>query len=194
MRVHGIVPHVPAGRPRAPAVWWCAAGVVENGALRIERLEEKDRADSVAAPCGLAAPCSLPAEFLEWTGEDISSWTRGRLLDAARTFAARRQRGKKHPVREGESASALDRARLVRFHAALPLLATARDALVEVDVPALLRRHDLPSSGLSGSHAVAIARRATILRELDIAVAERDYAIAAWPALEAVLCAYAVIP
>jgi len=193
MRVHGLVPHIPAARPRAPAVWWCAAGVVEDGALRIERLEERDRAVSVTAPCGIAAPCSLPGEFLEWAGGDVSSWTRGRLLDAARAFAARRPHGRRHPLREGDTVSPLDRTRLVRFHAALPLLATARDALVEVDVPALLRRHDLPATGLSGSRARAIARRAAILRELDIAVAERDYAIASWPALEAVLCCYGVI-
>jgi len=188
MRVQGLSPHVPAGRPAAPAVWWCAEGSFEGGRLRIDRLEERDAPPAVTAPrCGVAAPLCLPEEFLAFAGGDVSTWTRRRLLAAARRFAARRPPGRRHPLREGESESALARDRLARFHAALPL----RERLVEVDVPALLRDLDLPATGLSGSSARAIARRAVILRELPVDVAERDYAVACLPALEAVLCCYA---
>ena len=82
----------------------------------------------------------------------------------------------------------LDRRRLVLYHAAREL---PRGKLIEVDLPALLRTHGLPATHLAGSSARAIARRAAVLRELDITVAERDYAIGCWPALAAVLCCFA---
>ena len=210
MLVQGLVPVVPADRPRASAVWWCARGTDEGGALRIERLEERSTPAPVETVCGLGAPCSLPSAFLAWleVGADrrtqlrtIASWTPNRLFSAARRFAARRKHGDKHPSRDpNETLSALDRRRLARFHAALPLLTTVPTrpwdtpgsaGLFEVDTIAWLRALDLPATELTGSGAHAIARRASILRALNIEVAERDYAVASWPALEAVICCYA---
>jgi hypothetical protein len=188
----GLAPFVPPSRPRADAAWWRATGCVEDGRIRIERLEERADPGPFSSPCGLAAPCSLPDEFLAWADGDVTTWTRDRLLREARLFAARRTRGQRHPKRPGESAPSLDRRRLVRYHAALPLLASHGNAITEVDVISWLRERELPATGLAGSSAQAIARRAAILREIDVDVAERDYAVGSWPALEAVIACRAV--
>ena len=121
-----------------------------------------------------------------------------------RHFAARRQRGDHHPARDvPESLSALDRRRLARFHAALPLLldATSATHIVEVDVPLWLHAHDLPAEGLSGQDPQAIARRAAIVRALEegrggvgLPLPVRDYAIATLPCLEAVIACLFVTP
>ncbi|MHC4451549.1 MAG: hypothetical protein ACYS0E_15675 [Planctomycetota bacterium] len=188
MLVQGLAPFVPPNRPRAAAVWWCAQGTLENGRLLVERLEETNEPAPVTAPCGIAAPLSLPDEFVAWAGEELAGWSRGRLFAAARTFAARRTRGSKHPLRDGETHSVLDRRRLALYHAAIRV---PRESLIEVDIASLLRKHDLPSTDLSGASARSIARRSAILRELEITLAERDYAVASWPALAAVLACYA---
>ena len=204
MRVQGLVPHLPPHRPNAEARWWFAEGVLEGDTLRIERLDESSEPPAILAPCGLAAPCSLPTEFVESLGVELSAvrkWKFKRLASAVRHFAARRQRGDHHPARDvPESLSALDRRRLARFHAALPLLLNATSAahIVEVDVPLRLRALDLPADDLSGQDPKSIARRASILRALEegrggpkLIVAERDYAVATLPALEAVVACLA---
>lgn len=188
MLVRGLAPFIPPDRPRAPAVWWCAQGSFDDGRLVVERLEEKSGPFAATAPCGIAAPLSLPDEFVAWAGEELSGWSRSRLFAAARKFAARRTHGSKHPLRDGESHSVLDRRRLALYHAALDV---PRESLIEVDIARLLRERDLASTDLSGASARSIARRAAILRELEITVAERDYAVASWPALAAVLACYA---
>ncbi|MHC4955067.1 MAG: hypothetical protein ACYTGZ_14405 [Planctomycetota bacterium] len=216
-RVLGIVPHVPSNRPRASARWWCADGVIDGDTLRIERLDEQAEAPAITAPCGLAAPCSLPSAFVAYLDSGahreslmhvLHGWTAKRLFSAARRFASRQQRGQRHPRRHAnESMSALDRRRLARFHAALPLLTTCAVRpwsddtsayLFEVDVPAWLAALDLPAHHLSGDEPEAIARRVAIVHALEegraglrLALAERAYAIATLPALEAVVAAFA---
>ncbi|MEM8884419.1 MAG: hypothetical protein AAGD14_10135 [Planctomycetota bacterium] len=190
MLVQGLAPSLPSHRPAAAATWWSAGGSVTDGRLVIDRLEEGRT--PIEAPCGVAAPLSLPDEFVAWLELDepyrraLARWTPSRLFAAARAFAARREKGHKHPPRDvEESVSALDRRRLARFHAAL---AIDSPLAFEVDVPCFLQARGLPSTGWSGSDMRAIARRATILEGLDVAVAARDFAIASAAALEAIVC------
>ena len=178
----------------------------------VERLEEVESAPPVTGPCGLAAACSLPTPFLTYLelGDAdadplpaLARMTPSRLLAHARAFAATRAPGAKHPLRSpDESASALERHRLVLFAASVPLLLRTpgpTPAIVEVDVVALLKRAGLPHTKLEGAGQPAIARRSHILdglREaaLDVTVdvLPRDFAVASWPALRAVLAAVAV--
>ena len=219
--IQGLAPFLPGHRPRSPARWWTAsapAGLPPRArTVSIEALEEGPDPPEVSGVAGLAAPCSLPEPFLASLAlpperaaqlRALASRTANRLLREARSFAARRTRGQRHPRRgPGESASALDRARLPLFHAALPLLARHRtcpwDAaeppfLVEVDPPSLLAALGLPSSSLGGERADAIERRAAALEALArsgpgfrVVVGPRDLAIASEPALRAVVAAAA---
>ena len=103
-----------------------------------------------------------------------------------------------------ESLSSLDRRRLARFHASIPLLTDPASAahIVEVDVPLWLRAADLPCDDLSAQSTKSIARRVSIVRALEegrggmkLELPERDYAIATLPALEAVIaCLAAAAP
>jgi len=205
MRVLGLVPHLPPARPNADPRWWFADGVVEGDTLRIERLAEADTPPPIAYRCGLAAPCSLPRAFLETLDCDIATiggWTFKRLASTVRHFAARRKRGDHHPARDvPESLSSLDRRRLARYHASIPLLTDPASAahIIEVDVPLWLRAADLPYDALSAQTPKSIARRVSIVRALEqglggkkLELPERDYAIAALPALEAVIACLAV--
>lgn len=200
-RVLGLVPHVPANQPRATPRWWCAVGVLDDdGTLTVESLDERDTPLRVDAPCGIAAPLSLPPTVLEYLGAapaELARWTPQRLFARVRRFAREQQRGKKHPRRAPhESHSALDRRRLARYHAALPL--AGNEQLIEVDVPAWLSSLALPPHGLSGADPKSIARRVTIANALEeglagirLRIAESVYVHASLPALEAVMCAFA---
>ena len=141
----GLAPYVPQHRPRAVARWWVACG---NPVVVDESAEPPGAIDG---PFGLAAPTSLPVEFLAYLdrcGVDPAEITANRLFAHARTFASQRERGKRHPLRrDDESLSALDRRRLPLYHASLPLL--AHDP-IEVDVPAYLEAHEMPHTGLRG--------------------------------------------
>jgi hypothetical protein len=200
----GLAPYLPASRPRGTPRWWAAHGALEGSRLAV-RLLESDVPPSVSHPCGLAAPCSLPPAFLDSLGLgsclDVTG-TPERLFRHARSFAAAATRGSRQPLRvPHESLSALDRRRLPLFLAALPLLRddAARPLLFEVDVPAILAALDLPSTALTGARPPAVDRRARILLALEegalgvpMVAAQRDYAIASFPALAAILaCAMA---
>lgn len=202
--VLGLAPYLPPGRPRAAARWWAAAGALEPGRLRIATVSEGDVPPPVTARCGLAAPCSLPAPFLDFLGIRRSTEIDGpldRLLRRAREFAAAARRGHRHPLRvPHESLPALDRRRLPLFHAALPLLrGDAAPRLLEVDPAAVLRALGLPHAELAGEAPAAVDRRARILAALAegalgfrVEVEKRDYAVASLPALGALLaCAMA---
>jgi len=200
----GLAPYLPPARPRAPARWWSAAAPLEQGCLRLERLAEGEAPPPVTAPCGLAAPCSLPAPFLAFLGARRSLDVSGppdRLFRRAREFAAAAPHGTKHPLRvPHESLPTLDRRRLPLFLAALPLLrGDAARLLLEVDAAATLRALGLPHARLGGASPAAVDRRASILRALAegalgfrVEAPQRDYAVASFPALVAVLaCAMA---
>lgn len=183
MLVTGLAPYLPPHRPRAAPRWWVAQG---DGTLT---LHEQADLPEPRGNIGLAAPCSLPDEFLEFLGTSPAALTTNRLLARAREFAASRERGKKHPRRtDTESLSALDRRRLPLFHAAFPLLHLNP---VELDPAVFLSELGLPTTGLSGTLPQAIDRRMRILDSLGIEVVERDYAIASHHALFAVLAALA---
>lgn len=216
VEIQGLVPCLPPHRPRAAARWWSATGTWKRERLLVG-LDEGASPAAVAGACGLAAPCSLPAPFLEHLGlggaraaglDALASRTRDRLFHEARAFAARREHGRKHPVRcPGERVPALDRRRLALFHAALPLLRSvptipwadpAPPFLFEVDPAAWLAAAGLPSTGLSGSRPPAVTARARILDALregvlgfPVELAARDLAVASALALDAVLCAAA---
>jgi len=217
-RVQGLVPFLPPHRPRAKPRWWCAAAIVDDdGTVTIESLDERDTPVPVTAPCGIAAPCSLPAATLAYLDcgstrvdqlRELARWTPKRLFSRVRHFAREQQRGQKHPRRDpNESQFSLDRRRLARFHAAAPLLAAhavlpwapaASAYLFEVDVPAWLRSLALPPHQLSGNDPRSIARRVAVIHALEegrvglrLVLPERDYAHATLPALEAVMCAFA---
>ena len=203
-RFEGLAPYLPPARPRDPARWWSAAGALELDLLRLDRLAEAEGPPAVTAPCGLAAPCSLPAPFLEFLGARRSLDVSGppdRLFRRAREFAAAAPHGGKHPLRvPHESLSALDRRRLPLFLAALPLLRDdTASHLLEVDAAAILHALGLPHAQLGGASPAAVDRRATILRALAegvlgfrVEAAQRDYAVASFPALVALLaCAMA---
>jgi hypothetical protein len=126
-----------------------------------------------------------------------------------RSFASRRSQGQKHPSRDAqESLSSLDRRRLPLFGAAIPLLrnnptlpwSEARKSfLFEVDPPAFLAALDLPCVNLGGEAPAAIQRRASILGAFHNGVAglpptqvvSRDFAVASYPALCAVIATIA---
>ena len=183
MLVTGLAPYLPPHRPRAAPRWWVAQG---DGKLT---LHEQAELPEPRGNIGLAAPCSLPDEFLEFLGTSPAALTTSRLLARAREFAARRQRGKKHPRRnDTESLSVLDRRRLPLFHAAFPLLHLHP---LEVDAPAFLKELGLPATGLRGDLPEAIDRRVQVLDSLEVEVVERNYAIASHHALFAVLAAVA---
>ncbi len=202
--VQGLAPYLSPARPRGPARWWAAAGALEALHLHVHRIEEGEAPPPVSSPCGLAAPCSLPASFLDFLGLRRSldvALPPDLLFRRAREFAAASPRGAKHPLRvPHESIPALDRRRLPLFLAALPLL---RDAafplLLEIDAAAVLRELGLPHAQLSGTSPAAVDRRARILTALAegalgfrVDVARRDYAVASFPALTALLgCAMA---
>jgi hypothetical protein len=202
--VQGLAPYLPPARPRSAARWWAAAGTVEPSFLRLDRLDEAATAPPVVAPCGLAAPCSLPAPFLDFLGVRSSLAVEGpreRLFRRAREFAAAAKRGYRHPLRvPHESLSVLDRRRLPLFLCALPLLrGDAAPLLFEVDVAAILRALGLPHVGLAGDAPAAVDGRALVLEALcggalgfRVETPRRDYAIASLPALAAILsCAMA---
>lgn len=200
--VLGLAPYLAPARPRDPARWWSAAGTLEKGHLRVERIGEADAAPPVSVPCGLAAPCSLPAPFLDFLGVRRSiDCPPDRLFRRAREFAAAAQQGQKHPLRvPHESLPALDRRRLPLFLAALPLLRSAAlPLLLEVDAAAILGALDLPHAQLSGASPAAVDRRVRVLAALAegafgfrVQTAQRDYAVASLPALVALLaCAMA---
>ncbi len=191
MLVTGLAPYLPPHRPRAAPRWWVARG---DGTPLQLTLHEQAELPEPHGNLGLAAPCALPDEFLEFLNTSPAALTTHRLLARAREFAAQRERGKKHPPRsEDESSSALDRRRLPLFHAAFPLLHLNP---IELDPPAFLRKLDLPSTGLAGDRPDAVDRRTRILSALPagvlgfaVEVHERDYAIASHHALFAVLAA-----
>jgi len=202
--VQGLAPYLAPARPREPARWWAAAGALEPHHLRVSRIEEGDAPPPVTSPCGVAAPCSLPAPFLDFLGLRGSlevALPPDRLFRRAREFAAAATRGAKHPLRvPHESLPALDRRRLPLFLAVLPLLrGDAAPHLLEIDAAAILRALGLPHAQLSGSSPAAVDRRARILAALAegalgfrVEAAQRDYAVASFPALVAVLgCAMA---
>ncbi len=204
----GLCPLIPPDRPAAPALWWIGQveqtdGDASEVLVGLEEAPTPPPLDS-AARIALAAPCSLPAEFLSFLNvaeADRIDLTAKRLLAEGRRFASRRTRGQRHPLRfEAESSSSLERRRLARLHAALPLLRRRRGApelagLFEVDTVAVLRRLDLPTGGWTGSGQDAIARRRRIVDALadgalgNIAVRtpSSDFAIACSAALEALL-------
>jgi hypothetical protein len=180
----GLAPYLPAHRPRATPRWWIAR-THKDGTIT---LEESATLPAPEQPCGIAAPTSLPQPFLDYLEEahkPLAGLKLNRLLKLAREFAGRQQRGKRHPARsEEESLSALDRRRLPLFFAAQPLLHTEP---TEVDVPAYLRQRDLPHAHLADNTPEAIDNRARILDALDVRIADRDYAIASYDALRAVI-------
>lgn len=210
--LQGVSPYTPSHLPRARPRFWCATGEFDAGALRVRRLEESDGPPDVAgALCGLCAPCSLPAAFLAFLGLEgkradrlaaLAARTPNRLYQQARAFAASQPRGARHPRRvPGETASALERRRLARFHAALPLLRRegtrpwdAEGRLFEVDAPLWLHRLGLGATGYTGPSANAVQRRAAVLSALHegapgfvVEVGPRDFAVASAAALEAVV-------
>jgi len=213
----GISLHLPPHLPRARPRWWEARGELRQGRLRIDILHELDVPPAVTGIAGLAFPCSLPRPFLEFLDIEgsrkeelraLAARTPSRLFHDARAFASRTPPGRKHPRRTAdESESALERRRLARFAASLPLLrrtATppweAADVPYgfEVDPPALLKALDLPATGLSGSSAETIERRTRILAALaegrlgaPLDLAGRDLAVGSQGALEAVCAACA---
>jgi len=209
LRIQGLVPHLPSNQPRAQPRWWCADGFVDaDGLVTIESLDERESAPPVTARCGIAAPCSLPAPAIEFLScgstraeqlAELARWTPNRLFSRIRKFAREQQRGKKHPRRAPhESHSALDRRRLARFHAAIPILASDAGLLFEVDVPAWLSSLALPPHQLAGDDPKSIARRTSIVKALEegraglrLVLPERVYAHASLPALEAVVSAFA---
>jgi hypothetical protein len=201
--VLGLAPYLSSARPRDPARWWSAAGPLEGDRL-VASLAESDAPPEIVGTCGLAAPCSLPAPFLDFLGVRRSLDALGppdRLFRRAREFAAAAPRGQKHPLRFAhESLPALDRRRLPLFLAAVPLLrGDAARFLVEVDVPATLRAAGLPHAQLGGAIPAAVDRRARVLAGLadgvlglKVEAAQRDYAVASFHALAAlVACAMA---
>jgi hypothetical protein len=186
--------------------------------LQITSLREGDAPSEPEGVCGLAAPCSLPAAFLEHlalkesrerTLAALEAHTPNHLFSLARSFASRRTHGKKHPLRAPqESLSSLDRRRLPLFCAAIPLLkghpilpwSQERSSfLFEVDPPAFLGALDLPSVHLSGEAPGAIERRVRILGALREGAAglprtdvvARDFAVASYAALCAVIATIA---
>jgi hypothetical protein len=210
--VQGASPFVPPHLPRARPRWWCATGELDEGALRVHRLTESDDPPGLAGVlCGLCAPCSLPAAFLDFLGLDgtraaqlaaLAARTPNRLYAQARRFAADRPRGARHPRRvPEETASALERRRLARFAAALPLLRAegARPwdpagRLFEVDAPLWLHRLGVFSTGYAGASADAVRRRVAVLAALqegaagfEVDVVPAEFAAASAPALEAVV-------
>jgi hypothetical protein len=202
--VQGLAPYLPPARPRAAARWWAAGGTSGADVLRIDTIEEGEAPPPVTARCGIAAPCSLPPAFLDFLGVRRSLDVDGppaRILRRARAFAAAATRGRRHPLRvPHESLPALDRRRLPLFLAALPLLRADPGAhLFEVDPPAVLRALGLPHAGLTGGRPAAIDRRVRILGALEegvlglrVETPHRDYAVASFPALAAlVACAMA---
>ncbi len=202
--VQGLAPYLAPARPRAPARWWAAAGALEPLHLRVHRIEEGPAPPPVTSTCGLAAPCSLPAPFLDFLGVRRSLDVTGppdRLFRRAREFAAAAPHGARHPLRvPHESLPALDRRRLPLFLAALPLLrGEALPLLLEIDVAAVLRALGLPHARLAGGSPAAVDGRGRVLAALAdgalgfrVEVARRDYAVASAPALAALLaCAMA---
>lgn len=202
--VLGLAPYLPPSRPRDAARWWAAAGTLEPSRLLVERLAEDESPPPVTSPCGLAAPCSLPRAFLDYLGIGRSLDFEGppdRLFRRARAFAAQAPRGARQPLRfPHESMPALDRRRLPLFLAALPLLrGEAAPLLVEVDPAATLGALGLQRSGLSGARPSAVDARARVLAALaegaigfPVVALQRDYAVASFPALAAVVaCAMA---
>jgi hypothetical protein len=219
--LHGLAPFVPDHRPSGAPRWWVAtapSGLAPRARrLAIVALEERAEPPEIAGIAGVAAPLSLPPAFLEALGlpadrraqlAALAARTPRRLRAEARTFAARRPRGARHPLRgPGESLSALDRARLPLFHAALPLLSRIRTVpwdealppfLVEVDVPSFLGALGLPASGLAGGGSEAIRRRIRVVEALEgdvigfgVQLSDREVAVAALHALRAVVAAVA---
>ncbi len=196
--VLGLAPHVPAHLLRARPRWWTARGAADDDRLRIDRLDESTEPPAIDAWCGLAAPCSLPAEFREFLPDRPEDLTVARLLAEARAFASRTPRGRKQPRRTAdESVSVLDRARLPLYGAAAPLVRAHRDRVFEVDARSVLARLELPARGLAGEQQEAVRRRVRILQALQegvlggvaVDLRERDYAVASYPALCAVIAA-----
>ena len=211
----GLAPYLLHHRPRAAARWWIATGAAEADRLRIAQVEESDRlpgrsggAGALFEPrtlLGLAAPCTLPAPFLDHLGisgdrdavlRALESCTAERLGKEVRRFAARRRRGDRYPRRNpAETASALERHRLPLFRAAVPLL-RARADVHEIDVEAFLNGRGLPASSLGGTRPAAVRARASIvdaLAECEIETHARDCAIASIDALHAVIAACALV-
>jgi hypothetical protein len=183
----GLAPYLPAHRPRAVARWWVACGYP----IILDECTEPPGA--INGPFGLAAPISLPQEFmayldrLEVSPHDV---TANRLFAHARKFARQRERGKRHPKRFAEETlSALDRRRLPLYHASLPLLAHNP---IEVDVTAYLQQFDLPHTGLGGATPDAIRRRREVVRGLKLEIIDEDLVIASYDALRA-LVAFAAV-
>lgn len=219
--LQGLAPFLPDRRPSGAARWWVATaphGLAPRARrLAVDAIEERAESPEVEGVAGVAAPLSLPPAFLEALGlaadrpaqlRALAARTPQRLRAEARAFAARRDRGARHPLRgPGESLSALDRARLPLFCAALPLLARTRAVpwdearppfLVEVDVAAFLDALGLPGTGLAGEGAEAIRRRLRVVKALEeggagfrVAIRERELAVGALPALRAVVAAVA---
>ena len=215
--VEGLAPFLPDHRPRGVPRWWVARAPRGLGTtVRIDELAERAEPDDVAGVCGLAAPCSLPSEFLEHLGIDaaerksalgaLSKRTTNRLMSEARGFASRRRRGTKHPARApDESLSALDRRRLPLLCAALPLLRRTPTApwcsqeppfLFEVDVAAFLGALKLPRR--PGGTPDAVRARVETLTALEqgaagfpVEIRERELAVASAGALDAVVACVA---
>jgi len=202
--LQGLVPYLPAARPRGVARWWAARGTMEPRRLLVDRLSEGEAPPPVTSPCGLAAPCSLPPAFLDFLGVrrslDVAD-PPSRIFRRAREFAAAASRGHRQPLRvPHESLPSLDRRRLPLFLAALPLLRSeAATRLFEVDPAAILRALGLPHAALAGDAPAAVDGRVRILAALAdgvlgfrVETAQRDYAVASFPALAAlVACAMA---
>ena len=193
MPLIGFAPYVPPHRPRALPRWWIARS--DGTAPLLVALEESETLPAPEGTCGLAAPTSLPQPFLDYLAaihNPLAGLKLNRLLALAREFAMKQQRGRRHPARhDTESLSALDRRQLPLFFAAQPLLHIHP---IEVDVPAVLRAHDLPNAKLRGCAPRAVDHRARILDALKegalgspLKVRNRDYAIASHDALRAVV-------
>lgn len=206
--VQGFAPYLAAHRPLAPARWWSAEGRLRHGAFVIESLEEGAAPPPARGACGLAAPCSLPTDFLLRIGVGgpradqlaaLSAVHPRRLMADARAFAASRQRGKRHPLRfPSESLPSLDRRRLALFIAALPILRSSTVVpwdparppfLVEADPAAFLASLGLEAHGRSGDTPAAISRRIRIVQSLRCEGSPRDFAVASSAALDALLAA-----
>ena len=124
---HGLAPYLPT--PRADARWWWASGAVVDQRLVVEILDEGVMPPQFEGSCGVAAPLSLPGEFLDSLLRDPATMTPRALSQAARSFAGLRKPGAKYPLRPGETRSALERDRLARLQAELQAIEESLAAL-----------------------------------------------------------------
>lgn len=159
-------------------------------------------------PVVVAEPAPPPREPLSESRRLTRGLTVERLLREARSFAGGRLRGDRFPRRRpDEPLPALDRLRLPLFLAAAPLFdarpllpwcRSIDGAIVEVEPSLFLAALGAPASGLSGDRPDAVRRRLRALEAVEggaagfpVTIADRELAIAAAPALDAVVAAVA---